>query len=138
MNVSVLTSEIRAFLEEPHFGVLATVGRDGLPQQTVIWYELLGDEIIMNTKRGRSKDSNLQRDPRVSLCVVDGYRAVTLVGRVTLDDDQETAHRDIKRLAIRYDGEEAAARRPERWIGEIRVTIHMSIERAVPYGLAQQ
>jgi PPOX class probable F420-dependent enzyme len=135
--MSVLTPEIRAFLEEPHFGVLATIGRDGSPQQTVVWYELQGDEILMNTKRGRSKDENLRRDARVSLCVEDGYRAVTLVGRVTLDDDQEIAHRDIKRLAIRYDGEEAAARRPDRWTGETRITLHMRIDRAIPYGLAE-
>jgi PPOX class probable F420-dependent enzyme len=136
--MSMLTPVMRAFLEEPHFGVLATIGRDGLPQQTAIWYELRGDEIIMNTKRGRSKDSNLLRDPRVSLCVVDGYRAVTLVGRVTLDDDQTVAQQTIRRLAVRYDGEEATARRPDCWQGETRVNIHMTIERAIAYGLAKQ
>jgi PPOX class probable F420-dependent enzyme len=138
MSMSVLTPEMRAFLADPHFGVLATVGRDGLPQQTAIWYELRGDEIVMNTKRGRSKDSNLRRDPRVSLCVVDGYRAVTLVGRVTLDDDQYVAHHTINRLAVRYDGEAATALRPDRWKGETRVDIHMPIERAVAYGLTHK
>jgi PPOX class probable F420-dependent enzyme len=133
--MSLLTSEVRAFLDEPRFGVLATIGGDGLPQQTVVWYELEGDKILMNTRRGRSKDRNMLRDPRVSLCVADGYRAVTLVGRVSLDDDQETAHRDIQRLAIRYDGEEEATRRPDRWTGQTRVTVRMRIERVVPYGL---
>ncbi len=136
--MSILTPQERAFLEEPHFGVLATIGRDGLPQQTVIWYELQGDEIMMNTRRGRAKDANMLRDPRVSLCVADGYRAVTLVGRVTMDDDQETAHRDIMRLAIRYDGAEEAARRPDRWTGETRVTLRLRIERAVQYGLGER
>jgi PPOX class probable F420-dependent enzyme len=133
--MSVLTPEMRAFLAEPHFAVLATIGRDGLPQQTVVWYELQGDEIMMNTRRGRTKDRNLVRDPRVSLCVLDGYRAITLVGRVTLDDDQETAHRDITRLAIRYNGAEEAAQRPDRFAGQTRVTLRLQIERAVPYGL---
>jgi PPOX class probable F420-dependent enzyme len=122
-------------LTEPHFGVLATIGGDGLPQQTVVWYELQGDEIMMNTRRGRAKDRNMLRDPRVSLCVLDGYRAVTLVGRVTLDDDQDTAHRDIMRLAIRYDGAEDAARRPDRFAGQTRVTLRLRVERAVAYGL---
>jgi PPOX class probable F420-dependent enzyme len=136
--MTTLSPEIRAFLDEPHFGVLATIGGDGLPQQTVVWYELQGDEIMMNTRRGRAKDRNMLRDPRVSLCVLDGYRAVTLVGRVTLDDDQEAAHRDITRLAIRYDGAEDAARRPDRFAGQTRVTLRLRIERAVPYGLGMK
>jgi PPOX class probable F420-dependent enzyme len=135
--MSLLTPEVRAFLTEPHFGVLATIGNNGLPQQTVVWYEVLGDEILMNTRRGRSKDRNMLRDPRVSLCVADGYRAVTLVGQVTLDEDQATAHRDIERLAVRYDGAEEAARRPDRWAGQTRVTARLRVERVVPYGLGR-
>ena len=133
-----LSDDVRAFLEEKRFAVLATINADGSPQQTIMWYELQGDEIMMNTRRGRAKDSNMVRDPRVSLCVADGYRAVTLVGRVTLDDDQETAHRDITRLAIRYDGAEDAVRRPDRFAGQTRVTLHLHVQRVVPYGVGER
>ena len=62
-----LKDDVRAFLEEKRFGVLGTTNADGSPQQTVMWYELRGDTIVMNTKRGSRKDRNLGRDPRASL-----------------------------------------------------------------------
>ncbi|MBF6589385.1 MAG: PPOX class F420-dependent oxidoreductase, partial [Ktedonobacterales bacterium] len=75
-----IPEHVRRFLDEPRFAVLATLSPDGTPQQTVIWYELDGDEIVMNTAEGRIKSGNLRRDPRISLCVEDGYRYVTLTG----------------------------------------------------------
>jgi hypothetical protein len=32
-----LRDDVRAFLEEPRFGVLGTVNANGSPQQTVVW-----------------------------------------------------------------------------------------------------
>ena len=75
-----LQDNVRAFLNERRFAVLATINADGTSQQTVIWYDLHGDEILMNTRAGRVKDANLRRDARASLCVPDGYRYVTLEG----------------------------------------------------------
>src|SRR5688572_1960665 len=94
------------FLKEKRFAVMATINKDGTPQQTVMWYDLRGDRIMMNTSAGRLKEGNLQRDPRVSLCIEDEYNYVTIKGRVELDYDQDRAHADIKALAIRYEGEE--------------------------------
>ena len=68
-----LSEDVRTFLEEARFAVLGTVNANGSPQQTVMWYELRGDIVMMNTLRGRKKDRNLLRDPRASLCVEDGF-----------------------------------------------------------------
>ena len=76
--MATLSPAARAFLEEPRFCVFADIGRDGVPHQTVLWYELQGDEIMMNTARGRAKDRNLHRDARASFCVEDGRRYVTI------------------------------------------------------------
>jgi PPOX class probable F420-dependent enzyme len=108
-----LQENVRAFLKERRFGVLATINEDGSPQQTVMWYDVDGDNILMNTRARRVKDGNLRRDGRASLCVVDGYTFVTLEGIVELDDDQATAQADIRRLAIRYDGEESGNRQAD-------------------------
>src|SRR5947209_9760633 len=105
-----LSNAVRAFLEERHFAVLATINPDGAVQQTVLWYDLDGDEILMNAAPHRLKARNLRRDPRASVCMDNGYTYVTIRGSVTLIDDQETAQADIRRLAIRYDGEESAER----------------------------
>lgn len=126
-----LSPTVRAFLEEPRFAVLATVNADGSPQQTVMWYLLEGEDIVMNTARGRKKDRNLVRDARVSICVEDGYRYVALAGPVSLDDDHATSQEDIRRLAVRYHGEEEAARMVADDFGnQSRVTIRMRIASA--------
>ena len=118
---------MRAFLEEKRFAVLATINANGTPQLTVMWYLLEGDEIVFNTKRGRQKERNLTRDPRVSFVVEDGYRFVRVTGRAIEVPDPETGHRDIHRLAVRYQGEAAAAEAMERFRREARVTYRLPI-----------
>jgi PPOX class probable F420-dependent enzyme len=106
MTDFMLTESMRAFLEEPRFAVLATHMPDGRIQQTVMWYELRGDTIMMNTTRDRVKARNLRHDPRVSICVEDGYNYLTLEGRVSeVIDDPEIAVGDIYALARRYHGD---------------------------------
>jgi len=125
-----LSAEARAYLSERRFAVLATINSDGTPQLTTMWYELQGDEIMMNTKANRLKDHNLRRDPRVSLCVEDGYRYVTLTGTARLIDDQATAQADIRRLAELYhDAAKADQMVADQFSREQRVTIRMTIER---------
>lgn len=133
--IAELSENVRRYLAEPYFGVLATINADGTPQQTVLWYEIQGETVMMNTAAGRLKDRNLRRDSRASLCVVNDGQGVTLRGRVELIDDQDVAQADIFRLAVRYDGEaqaEEAARGQFR--KEHRVTIRMTVEGVVLQG----
>jgi PPOX class probable F420-dependent enzyme len=133
-----LSEAMRAFLAERRFAVLATIGEDGLPHQTVMWFELVGDEVLMNTARGRIKDKHIRRDARVSICIEDGYRYLTITGNVTLDDDQVTAQADIAQLARRYEGDSA---RTESMINNFRtqqrVTMRLRIENVVANGFSQ-
>lgn len=127
-----LTPSIRAFLNETRFAALATINKDGTPQQSTMWYALDGDTILMNTKAGRLKHRNLQRDPRASICVPDGYRWVTISGTVEMNDDQAVAQADIRRLAIRYHGQEKGERQSrEKFSQEHRVTVRLKIEKVV-------
>ncbi|MCS7050929.1 MAG: PPOX class F420-dependent oxidoreductase [Thermomicrobium sp.] len=132
-----LTPELLDFLAQPRFAVLATIAPDGSPRLSVMWYDVLDDErLVMNTAEGRAKLDDLRRDPRVSLCVPDGYRYVTLVGQAELIEDPERAQADIARLAIRYVGAEDA----QAWIPQFRVqkrvTIVLRIERVLAHGFA--
>ncbi len=122
-----LTDDMRRFLEERRFAVLATVNPDGAPQQTVMWYALDGDEIVMNTKRGRRKDRNLLRDPRVSVCVEDEQRYLTLTGSLSIDDDPERGQEVIRQLAVRYDGVESADEQMKSFGQQERVTLRLKI-----------
>ena len=130
-----LTPGQRAFLEEKHFAVLGTVNAAGSPHLTIMWYLLDGDEIVFNTKAGRTKESNLARDPRVSLLVYDdgGYKYIRIDGRVTAITDPQTAHRDIARLAVRYSGEEKAKAAIARFEREERISYRLPTTRVYDY-----
>jgi predicted pyridoxine 5'-phosphate oxidase superfamily flavin-nucleotide-binding protein len=54
-----IAENVRAFLEEVRFAVIATANRDGSPHQTALWYALRGDTIIMNTGVRSKKVFNL-------------------------------------------------------------------------------
>jgi PPOX class probable F420-dependent enzyme len=132
---STLTAEARHFLEERRFAVIATSNEDGSPHQTVVWYLLRGDDIVMNTARGRVKERNLRRDPRLAITVEDGYRFLTLRGTARLVDDVATAQEDIRQLATRYHGAETADRQVrEQFSKQERVSIYLAADRVTLYG----
>lgn len=135
MAIAGLTPAVRAFLDEPHYAVMATINESGMPQLTAIWYELQGDEVLMNTAAGRLKHRNLERDPRLSICVVDGERYVTLYGRAALIDDQAQAQADDLHLAVRYDGPEKARERAPSIAVQHRLTIRMAITHVRARGI---
>lgn len=132
---AALTERARAFLREKRFAVLGTINADGSPHLTVMWYILEDDgTILMNTKAGRVKDRHMRRDPRVSVCVSDGYKFVTLSGNVEIIDDQAVAQRDIFRLSTRYHGEEKAKLQMQHQFSrERRVTLRMKPEHIIEY-----
>lgn len=129
-----LAPNVRAFLDEKRFAVLATINDDGSPQLTVMWYALRDNTIMMNTTLSRVKGKNLRRDPRISICVEDGYRYVSITGAARLDDDQTVAQRDIRDLAIRYNGREVGERQAEEFARQHRVTISLPISQVIAQG----
>jgi PPOX class probable F420-dependent enzyme len=105
LRPSTLTPRVRAFLEAPRFASIATIDPDGMPRQSVVWYLLEGDTLVINSKVGRRWPANLQRDPRIAVSVVDeedGYNWIGLTGAVEVVDDQEQAQADIAAMARRY------------------------------------
>ena len=102
------------------FANLATLMPDGRPQVTPVWFDFDGENLIFNSARGRQKDLNVRRDPRVSLSIVDPdnpYRYVEVRGRVT-DITQEGADESINKLAKKYLGVD---KYPYAQPGEVRV-----------------
>lgn len=68
-------------------GVLATLKRDGLPQQSIISYYVADDATLrVSLTDDRAKTRNLRRDPRVSLLVYakDSYSYVVVEGTAEL------------------------------------------------------
>jgi PPOX class probable F420-dependent enzyme len=125
----MMSDATREFLDKKHFAVLATINADGSPQQTVMWYELIDNHIMMNTAAGRLKESNISRDPRISICVEDEYNYVTIKGRAELDYDPERSQADIARLARRYHPPQKAEDMAKKFQTENRITIWMAIDK---------
>ncbi|MEZ4522337.1 MAG: PPOX class F420-dependent oxidoreductase [Thermomicrobiales bacterium] len=133
-----ITPEVRSFLEERRFAVLATSFPDGRIQQTVMWYALRDDQIIMNTARGRVKDQNVRANPQVSLCWEEEYKFVSVNGTVSeIIDDQEQALEDIFAIARRYNPgatDEEIDERFSNFRQEERTTLVVSIDSMITNG----
>lgn len=130
-----LSEKAQAYLQELRFAVLATINQDGTPQLTTMWYILENDgTITMNTKVGRAKERNMRRDPRISICIEDGYDFLTISGTVEMVDGQEIAQHDIYRLSTRYHGEAKARRQmEEQFSKETRVSLRLKPEHVIEY-----
>jgi PPOX class probable F420-dependent enzyme len=93
-------------LTAPIYPVLVTLMPDGQPQAQVVWADLEGDLILINTEASRQKARNMQRNPRVTLVWVDpkdAHRFIEIRGVVeslSYEDGVET----INRLSHKYDG----------------------------------
>ncbi len=102
------------------FGSLATLNADGTPQVTPVWVDREGEFILFNSARGRRKDKNVRRDPRVAIAIADPdnpYRYMEIRGRV-VEITEQGADDHINRLAKKYLGVDVY---PGRQPGEVRV-----------------
>jgi PPOX class probable F420-dependent enzyme len=112
-NTSILTEPFVKFFRGKNFGFLGTVNKDGSPQVTPTWIDIIEKEenedgreeiILINTAMDRLKQKNVSRDPRVSISMVDEdnpYSMVTIKGRV-VEQTTEGADEHIDKLAKRY------------------------------------
>jgi len=50
---------------------VATIGPQGEPHNTPVWFDWDGTYIRFSQTKTRQKFRNLQRDPRIALCIVD-------------------------------------------------------------------
>ena len=92
-------------LAGPNFGHLGTVNRDGSVQVSPVWVHIEDGRPVFNTAEGRVKWRNIERDPRVTLEVIDssGYRSVEIRGRAVMTREGARQHAD--ELAMKYTGE---------------------------------
>ncbi len=64
---ATLPEPARKALDAPNFATVATLEPDGQPQLSVVWVKRDGDDVVFSTTRGRRKELNIARDPRVSV-----------------------------------------------------------------------
>src|SRR4029453_1829677 len=133
MTMATVPEGYRDLLTKKSFAHVATVGSDGAPQGTPAWVDRRGPHVRLNTARGRGKDKNLQRNPRIALSIQDPdnpYRYLQIRGRV-VEVTEKGADDHIDALAKKYTGQEKYAhRRP----GEVRITVKVLPEKVQSMG----
>ena len=127
--VAPLSPRVRAFLAAPHFLALASIDADGAPRQALIWYDLDGDDLLINSRTDRRWPRNIRRDGRVALAVFDAANPLRWVGLRAIvraiDDDAVRALGDIQALARRYHPDDPG--RQLQFVGQSRVTFRLEI-----------
>jgi PPOX class probable F420-dependent enzyme len=78
--VSMTDDEVRSFLADNMKVQVASIGRDGMPHLTTLFYVVLDDKICFWTYATSQKVKNLERDPRVSALVETGTDYAELAG----------------------------------------------------------
>jgi PPOX class probable F420-dependent enzyme len=109
---------------------LATNVANGPPQVSVVWIDVDGDDLRINTAIGRWKLRHIERDHRVGVTVIDpddSYNILVVRGTVH-DMRTEGADAHIDALAKKYLGAETYPwRRPD----EQRIMLYISTDSIV-------
>jgi PPOX class probable F420-dependent enzyme len=89
---------------------LATVGGDGFPQVTEIWFLHADDELKLSLNTARLKTRNLEKRSKCSLQLLDlenPYRYLVVKGNAKIEPDDDYAF--AKRLGAKYGGADVSA-----------------------------
>jgi PPOX class probable F420-dependent enzyme len=125
--MAVISGKYLDLFQKRAFAQLATLMPDGSPHVSPVWCDYDGEHVVINSAKGRVKDRNMRRDPRVGLDIVDPdnpYRHLSIRGRV-VNIDEQGADEHIDKLAKKYLGQD---RYPRRAPGEVRVIYKIEAE----------
>ena len=129
----VIPEKYRDLFQKRAFANLGTLMPDGRPQVTPVWVDFDGEHIIFNSAKGRQKDRNVRRDPRVSLAIMDPenpYRYLEIRGSV-VEITEDGADASIDKLAKKYLGVD---KYPYSQSGEVRVIYKIKAEHTTVMG----
>jgi PPOX class probable F420-dependent enzyme len=125
-----LNDTIHGILDGKNFAVIATINPNGTPQTSVVWVARDGDDLLFSTTRGRRKERNISRDPRISVSVYDlanpySYAEVRGSARIT----EEGAGEFINTLARKYTGKDYENDGPD----DVRLIIRLTPEKVTGF-----
>ena len=111
-------------------GTLGTVGPDGRPQLSEVWFLAEGDSVSISLNTSRQKVRNLRANPAVSFLILDlanPYRYLELRGDAELSADDDYAFADL--LGAKYGSDLREHDRPGQ--SRVKVTIRAARVNAV-------
>ncbi len=118
-------------IEGTHTAALVTVGADGRPQTSAVWYLWADDELHVSITSARQKYRNLVARPGIGLFVLDPtnpWRYLEIRGDATITPDPEQDM--VVAIVEKHGGDPADYVRPEH--ERVIVTIHPT--RVVTHG----
>ena len=128
-----IPEKFRDLFNKRAFASLATTMPDGRPQVTPVWIDFDGKHVIFNSAKGRQKDRNVRREPRVAVAIIDPenpYRFLEIRGRV-VEITENGADEHIDKMAKKYMGKD---KYPGRSPGEVRVIYKIQPEHTTSMG----
>jgi PPOX class probable F420-dependent enzyme len=93
-------------LLDARFATLATIGGNGFPQLTEIWFLYEDDKLKLSLNSARVKTRNLAQRPQCSLLLLDlnnPYRYLEVRGTAQIDPDDDYTF--ASRLGAKYDAD---------------------------------
>jgi PPOX class probable F420-dependent enzyme len=113
------------------FATLGTVGPDGRPQLTEVWFLADGDTVSFSLATARQKTKNLLANPAASILLLDlanPYRYVEIRGDAEISPDDDYSFAD--RVGAKYDTDLRDRDRP----GDKRVIVTVRPSRVHAWG----
>ena len=104
----VIPEKYRDLFQKRAFASLGTLMPNGSPQVTPVWCDFDGEHVIFNSAKGRQKDKNVRRDPRVAMTLVDPEESLPLSRN---SRPRSRDHRRRRQRPHRQDGQEISRRR---------------------------
>ena len=96
---------VAKIIKKKNFAFLGTLMKDGSPHVSPVWIDITNNNtILINTAKGRIKQKNVSKDPRVSISLTDDenpYSMVTIRGQV-IEQTNNGADEHIDKLAKKY------------------------------------
>jgi PPOX class probable F420-dependent enzyme len=118
-------------LLEGRFATLATIGADGRPQMSEVWFLADGDEVRMSLNTSRQKVKNLLERPGCGLLLLDianPFRYLEVRGDAEIEPDPDYAFADS--VGAKYGADLRTMDNP----GEARVVVTIRPTRVRAWG----
>lgn len=114
---NLIPSSHHDLLGAPVVVMLATMMPDGSPQVTPVWCDRYGNQVWVNSAKGRRKDHNMRERPQVVVAATDPtnpYRWIEVRGEVVEIVEGQPARDHIDKLSHEYFGRSFTTRTPDK------------------------
>jgi PPOX class probable F420-dependent enzyme len=129
---AALSDRLKSVLDDKVFIVVGTLQPDGSPQLSPVWVKRDGDDLLFSTTVDRRKYLNLERDPRVTVVVLNPgapyeYAEIRGTAEMTTEGGAEL----IDELSRKYTGKDYKDFNPASVDDAERVVVRITPRKVV-------